>query len=266
MALPGAALQAIEETAPPPRVAGDAGHRLDAQEHRVGVAIEAHLDHALHMARGPALLPQGLSRARPVVRNAGLHRARERFAVHPREHQHFVGGCVLRDRGHQPVGIPRHALDPVGLHNRISIPRAARKRFASGMVISPKWNTEAASTASARPSSMPRATCSSEPTPPLAITGTVTPSDTARAPPPTVSGMKTWSATRSITSTMVSRASLEAVMSRKVISSAPAASYLRAISTGSPASRSSTNFTPFTTRPAWTSRHGMMRLASPTLS
>ena len=32
------------------------------------------------------------------------------------------------------------------------MPRAARKRFASGMVISPKWNTEAASTASARPS------------------------------------------------------------------------------------------------------------------
>src|SRR5690242_16323075 len=87
-------------------------------------------------------------------------------------------------------------------------------------------------------------------------------SSTLRTPPPTVSGMKISSATRSITCTMVSRASLEAVMSRKVSSSAPAASYLRAISTGSPASRSSTNLTPFTTRPAWTSRQGMIRLAS----
>ncbi len=49
-------------------------------------------------------------------------------------------------------------------------------------------------------------------------------SSTERTPPPTVSGMKTWSATRSITATMVSRASLDAVMSRKVSSSAPASS------------------------------------------
>ena len=45
-----------------------------------------------------------------------------------------------------------------------------------------------------------------------------------RTPPPTVSGMKTWSATRSMTSTMVSRASEEAVMSRNATSSAPASS------------------------------------------
>ena len=49
-------------------------------------------------------------------------------------------------------------------------------------------------------------------------------SSTLRTPPPTVSGMNTCSATRSITGTMVSRASLEAVMSRKAISSAPASS------------------------------------------
>ncbi len=49
-------------------------------------------------------------------------------------------------------------------------------------------------------------------------------SSTFRTPPPTVSGMNTCSATRSITGTMVSRASLEAVMSRKAISSAPASS------------------------------------------
>src|SRR3712207_6140630 len=50
-------------------------------------------------------------------------------------------------------------------------------------------------------------------------------------------------------------------MSRKVSSSAPSASYTRAISTGSPASRRSTKLTPLTTRPASTSRHGMTRTA-----
>ena len=46
-------------------------------------------------------------------------------------------------------------------------------------------------------------------------------SSTERSPPPTVSGMKTWSAVRSTTSTIVLRPSLEAVMSRKTSSSAP---------------------------------------------
>ena len=43
-------------------------------------------------------------------------------------------------------------------------------------------------------------------------------------PPPTVSGMKTRSAVRATTSTIVSRPSLDAVMSRNVSSSAPSAS------------------------------------------
>src|SRR5438270_860627 len=102
------------------------------------------------------------------------------------------------------------------------------------MVRSPKWNTLAASTASA-PASAPR------------------------TPPPTVSGMNTCSAVRRTTSYVVDRASLDAVMSRKTSSSAPSASYTCAISTGSPASRKSVKFTPLTTRPASTSRHGMTR-------
>src|SRR6266403_2558495 len=61
---------------------------------------------------------------------------------------------------------------------------------------------------------------------------------------------------------MVSRASCEAVMSRNTSSSAPWASYASAASTGSPASRRSTNRTPLTTRPSFTSRHGITRLAS----
>ena len=49
-------------------------------------------------------------------------------------------------------------------------------------------------------------------------------SATARTPPPTVNGMKTWSATASMTCRMMSRSSLDAVMSRKVSSSAPCSS------------------------------------------
>src|SRR3954463_12942229 len=48
-------------------------------------------------------------------------------------------------------------------------------------------------------------------------------------------------------------------MSRKQSSSAPAASYAIAASTGSPASRRSTKLTPLTTRPSLTSRQGMTR-------
>ncbi len=49
-------------------------------------------------------------------------------------------------------------------------------------------------------------------------------SSTVRTPPPTVSGMKQASAVRVTTSKIVSRFSWLAVMSRKVSSSAPAAS------------------------------------------
>ncbi len=46
----------------------------------------------------------------------------------------------------------------------------------------------------------------------------------SRTPPPTVSGMNTVSAVRATTSRMMPRRSCEAVMSRKVSSSAPSAS------------------------------------------
>src|SRR3954462_12575245 len=84
-------------------------------------------------------------------------------------------------------------------------------------------------------------------------------SSTVRTPPPTVSGMKQASAVRLTTSSMVPRFSWVAVMSRKQSSSAPAASYAIAASTGSPASRRSTKLTPLTTRPSLTSRQGITR-------
>ena len=49
-------------------------------------------------------------------------------------------------------------------------------------------------------------------------------SDTCRTPPPTETGMKQTSAVREITSRIKPRPSLEAVMSRNISSSAPAAS------------------------------------------
>ncbi|CAB4787934.1 unannotated protein [freshwater metagenome] len=49
-------------------------------------------------------------------------------------------------------------------------------------------------------------------------------SSTLRIPPPTVNGMNTCSAVRDTTSTIVSRPSLEAVISRNTNSSAPSAS------------------------------------------
>src|SRR6267378_2145361 len=84
-------------------------------------------------------------------------------------------------------------------------------------------------------------------------------SSMVRTPPPTVSGMKQASAVRRTTSSMVPRFSWVAVMSRKHNSSAPAASYAIAASTGSPASRRSTKLTPLTTRPSLTSRQGITR-------
>src|SRR4051794_11483177 len=84
-------------------------------------------------------------------------------------------------------------------------------------------------------------------------------SSMVRTPPPTVSGMKQASAVRRTTSSMIPRFSWVAVMSRKHSSSAPAASYAIAASTGSPASRRSTKLTPLTTRPSLTSRQGITR-------
>src|SRR4029079_17793717 len=157
------ALEAIEEAAAPARVAGNAGDGFDAQEHRVRVAIETDLEDTLHVPGRLALFPERSPRAGPVDRLARLGRLRKRFAVHPREHEHFAALRILGDGGHEPVGIPGDGFDPGSAHRRISIPRAARKRFASGTVISPKWKTEAASTASAPPFSMPSARWSSVP-------------------------------------------------------------------------------------------------------
>ena len=87
-------------------------------------------------------------------------------------------------------------------------------------------------------------------------------SGTERTPPPTVKGMVSASATRRTVLSAVPRASQVAVMSRRHSSSASAASYATAHSTGSPSSVRSLKRTPLTTRPFFTSRQGMIRRAS----
>ena len=86
-------------------------------------------------------------------------------------------------------------------------------------------------------------------------------SSTVRMPPPTVNGINMLFATRETISSMIPRASEDAVMSSKTSSSAPCRSYSTAASTGSPASRKFTKFVPLTTLPFLRSRHGIMRLA-----
>src|SRR3989344_2544356 len=81
-------------------------------------------------------------------------------------------------------------------------------------------------------------------------------------PPPTVKGIKTFFATFLTISTTVFLFSWEAVMSRNTSSSAPSSEYFFPSSTGSPAFFSSTKFVPFTTRLSFTSRQGMILLAS----
>ncbi len=88
---------------------------------------------------------------------------------------------------------------------------------------------------------------------------------TLEIPPPTVRGINTFEAVFSTTSIIVFRPSCVAVISKNTISSAPASLYKAAISTGSPTSCSPIKFTPFTTRPSFTSRHGIMRFANITL-
>ena len=83
-------------------------------------------------------------------------------------------------------------------------------------------------------------------------------SSTVLIPPPTVNGMKIVSATLLTMSTTIFLWSDEAVMSRKTSSSAPALSYAAPTATGSPASIRFTKFTPFTTLPFLTSRHGII--------
>src|SRR6202042_2774406 len=206
------------ETGPVAGVAGGPG-LVHLDQHHVAVAVERDRLHPLGVARGLTLDPVLLPAARPVGAPARVQRAMQRLIVHPGQHQHLAGVVLLGDSRYQPVGTalqPRGDLrvepglaspDPGGLVARAHVPSltcrgrrltagqrtawpAARSdSFTSPILISPKWNTLAASTASA-PAVTAGAKSPARPAPPLAITGTSTTSRTAsissRSNPPRV--------------------------------------------------------------------------------
>ena len=71
------------------------------------------------------------ARTRPVVRNAGRLRRRQRFPVHPRQSQHGAGLRFLRDRRNQSIVVPLYIVEPAHGVGRISIPAAAIAALAS---------------------------------------------------------------------------------------------------------------------------------------
>jgi hypothetical protein len=126
--------------------------------------------------------------------------------------------CTARC-AHCTASIPVPVRPPCVVTSKpLSVPRARRASTDSTMHCDP--NRMAAS-----PSRSGRATAAvlSETLSAPARSSRST-SPTLRTPPPTVSGMNTCSAVRRTTSSMVSRPLLDAVISRKVSSSAPSAS------------------------------------------
>ena len=67
-----------------------------ASEHGIGVAVEGERNHFLHVSARRTLPPQS-SATRAIVHLARLDRARERFPVRMRNHQHSSRRGILRD-------------------------------------------------------------------------------------------------------------------------------------------------------------------------
>src|SRR5439155_11592363 len=86
-AILGVALELLEKAGMAAGMAGDAVDLFNFQQHHILVAIEPDFMHFLSMTGFFALVPQLLARPAPVHRLAQFDRARQRFAVHPGEHQ-----------------------------------------------------------------------------------------------------------------------------------------------------------------------------------
>src|SRR5207302_10309753 len=135
--IPLSVLEALVEAALAAGVARDAAHLLDDQQDAVAVAVEADLAHSLHVPRTLALAPELVARARPVMRAIGLHRPRQRLAIHPGERQHAVRRGVLRNRGHEAVDVPADALEPVGVAGDAFQPFDHRTRHSTRRISIP---------------------------------------------------------------------------------------------------------------------------------
>lgn len=137
-----------------PGVAGGAGG-ADEGEQGIGVAVVAQVHQALDVAARGALVPELAAAAAPEDGLAALEGERDRRGAHPRHHEHGAVVGVLHDAGDEPVGVVREVGDVHGHHSLTGMPKERICSLTWRMVSSPKWNTLAASTASASPSIMP---------------------------------------------------------------------------------------------------------------
>ncbi len=83
-------------------MAGRAG-LLYAQQHRVLITIDEHLDDALGVAACLPLAPELAAAAGVVPRVAALNRARQRLRVHMGEHQHLAARVIGDDGADQAL-------------------------------------------------------------------------------------------------------------------------------------------------------------------
>src|SRR3989454_2592782 len=82
-------------------------------EHRVSVAVHAHLPHRLRVARGLTLAPQPAARTAAVVGLAGVAGALQGFAVGVGEHEDLARERALSDDGDESIVPEAHGLNPM---------------------------------------------------------------------------------------------------------------------------------------------------------
>src|SRR5437016_4364768 len=85
-------------------MAGARALLLDLDPHRILVAVDAHLDEPLRVARGLAFAPQPLARAAVVPGLAARDRLGQRLGIHMGDHQHLARARIGRNAGDEPVG------------------------------------------------------------------------------------------------------------------------------------------------------------------
>src|SRR5262249_44399690 len=149
----GAALEGREEARTLPGVTGHA-LLVDLDQERVAVAVGVDGLDVLDVAGSLALPPGLAARARPEVRDARRQGGVDGRAVHPGDHQELAGVVLLHDRRQQALRVEPELVEGHGSH-RTSTPRPRRYAFASAIVWVPKWKIDAASAASAQPSTRP---------------------------------------------------------------------------------------------------------------
>src|SRR6478609_9965274 len=88
---PGVAFEPLKKAAVTAGMTGDSALLFHDQQNGVVVAVEPNLAHPLHVTGALALAPKPAARPRPIMRDPGRLRRRQRFAVHPGQSQHGTG-------------------------------------------------------------------------------------------------------------------------------------------------------------------------------